>query len=448
MVVAAALVTVIGVAVGALSSSALQAEPRWLAGTVGAADPAPVLAALNDDAPAPSADALADRIDGLLDDNRLGSHVTASVVDVSTGDLLYDDGGDTPVVPASTTKLATGAAVLASRGPAYRIATRVVAGAEPGEVVIIGGGDSTLAVGSKSSYPGAARLDKLAAQVKKALGGTAPTKVTVDVSLYEGPTFSPAWISADLSAGYIANVTALMTNGARREPTSATQAARFDKPDLAAGQQFAKLLGLPASAVTVTDAAIDPDAEELGKVLSPPIANLVELMLLTSDNVLAEALARQVAVARGLPASFTGGAEATRDALTELGLSTSGFDLVDGSGMSHQNRLSAHLLTSIVAQAARDDQPALKPLITGLPVAAYSGTLTGRYQSSSSGKSAAGVVRAKTGTLTGVTTLAGLAVDADGRLLAFSIMADQADEQAGKAALDRVAAAIAGCGCS
>ncbi len=87
--------------------------------------------------------------------------------DVATGEALYDRGADRATVPASTTKLVTAATVLATRGPAYRIPTRVVAGANPGEVVLVGGGDPTLSIGAKGYFPGAARLDLLAAQVKK-----------------------------------------------------------------------------------------------------------------------------------------------------------------------------------------------------------------------------------------------------------------------------------------
>jgi serine-type D-Ala-D-Ala carboxypeptidase/endopeptidase (penicillin-binding protein 4) len=452
MVIAAVVVTALGVIGGSVSGNALRAEPRWLAGTIGSGAAGPVLAPLNADAPAPSQDALAARISGLLQDNRLGSHVTASVIDVATGELVFDDGAEAPAVPASTTKLATAAAVLFSRGPDYRIATRAVAGEKPGEVVLIGGGDPTLAAGAKMAYVGAGRLDKLAAQVKKAMGGTKPTRVIVDSSLYEGSTVGPAWAAVDLRDGYIANITALMTDGARKVPKAASQADRYDRPDLAAGQLFAKALGLPASSVTVTEQATDTKARKLGEVLSPPIASLVERMLLTSDNVLAEGLARQVALARGVPASFAGGAQATRDALDEMGIPTAGFGLVDGSGFSHLNHLSAQLLTSIVSMAAGDDQPTLRTIISSLPVAAYSGTLSGRYASASWGKSAAGVVRAKTGTLSGVTALAGLAVDADGRLLAFSIIADRAPGEHGEYqaqfVLDKVAAAIAACGCS
>jgi D-alanyl-D-alanine carboxypeptidase/D-alanyl-D-alanine-endopeptidase (penicillin-binding protein 4) len=451
MILLVVVVCALGVIGGSVSGSALRAEPRWLAGTLGSGAVGPVLGPLNDDAPAPSPEALAARIGGLLNDNRLGNHVTASVVDVATGESLFEDGGDSPAVPASTTKLATAAAVLTARGPDYRIATRAVSGDEAGEVILIGGGDPTLAVGAKMAYPGAARLDKLAAQVKKALGGTKPTKVTVDSSLFEGSTVGPEWASVDLQDGYIARITALMTDGARREPTPASKAARYDRPDLAAGQAFAKALGVPASRVTVTDRPTDPHARELGKVLSPTMASLVERTLLSSDNVMAEALARQVALASDMPASFAGGAQATRDALAELGVPTDGVDLVDGSGFSHENHLSTQALTAILALAAGDEHPELRTIISGLPVAAYSGTLINRYSSRNSGKSAAGVVRAKTGTLSGVSALAGIAVDADGRLLAFSLIADETNKEfatPSQMALDQVAAAIAACGCS
>ena len=282
-----------------------------------------------------------------------------------------------------------------------------------------------------------------------ALGDQAPTRVIVDNSAFSGSTAGPGWYDSDLKAGYIANITALMTDGARRKATSAApNAARYDRPDLAAGQLFARELGLPASAVTIRNGAAVEGARELGKVHSPTIASLVERMLLTSDNIVAEMLARQVALAKGMPGSFAGAAEAIREVLVELGLPIEGYGLVDGSGMSHGNRLSAGLLTAIVAKAASDDAPHLRSLITGLPVAAYSGTLYERYRSSSAGAKAAGTVRAKTGTLTGVTALAGLAVDAKGRLLAFALMADQAkDSYQGQFALDSAAAAIVTCGC-
>ncbi|MDT4935178.1 MAG: hypothetical protein QOK11_3070, partial [Pseudonocardiales bacterium] len=91
-------------------------------------------------------------------------------------------------------------------------------------------------------------------------------------------------------------------------------------------------------------------------------------------------------------------------------------------------------------------------IVTALPVAAWSGTLSGRYLRGSGATAGAGVVRAKTGTLTSVSSLAGFVHDADGRLLAFAVLADHVapgdgPTAAAEAALDRIAAALAGCGC-
>src|SRR4030095_12979152 len=89
-------------------------------------------------------------------------------------------------------------------------------------------------------------------------------------------------------------------------------------------------------------------AKVLGEVLSPTIARLVEIMLVDSDNVVAEAMARQAALAKGLPGSFSGGAQATAAALTELGVPASGVGLVDGSGLSDDNRVTANQLTAVL----------------------------------------------------------------------------------------------------
>jgi D-alanyl-D-alanine carboxypeptidase/D-alanyl-D-alanine-endopeptidase (penicillin-binding protein 4) len=418
-------------------------KAHWRDGTAPPAPP-PVLAAMDSQAPLPTETGVAAALSPLLHVQALGPHFTASVVDVSTGQSIYSSEQDAAMTPASTTKIATAATALAARGPAYRIQTRVVAGAQPGEVVIIGGGDPTLAVFPTSFYPGAARIDDLAAQVKKALGDTAPTKVTYDVSLYQGAGTGPGWDADATTGGSGAVITPLMTEGGRTKPTKYSD--RYAQPDMQAAQAFAKALGLAANAVAA--GAAPPGAKELGKVESAPLARLVEFMLQESDNVLADALARQVALAKNQPASFEGAASAMKGVLQELGLPVTGFGLVDGSGFSRNDRLSPALLTGILAMAARADRGDLHAIFSGLPVAAYSGTLALRFTKSQEGASAAGLVRAKTGTLTGVNSLAGIVVDADGRTLAFAFMADQTTNATQAViALDRVAAALAACGC-
>jgi D-alanyl-D-alanine carboxypeptidase/D-alanyl-D-alanine-endopeptidase (penicillin-binding protein 4) len=410
--------------------------------------PAPVLGDDLGAAPAPTASGVAKALAARLADPRLGGRVSAQVMDVGSGAVLYDNSGSRPAVPASTAKLMTAAALLAVARPDDRFTTRVVAGTKPGEVVLVGGGDPTLsaaAPGKPTSFPGAARLSDLAALARQASPNKI-TKVLVDTSRYAGPRIGTGWDPGDVSAGYVAPITALMADVGRTDPASTAEPAnRSTTPELAAAAVFAARLGLPADAVAA--GAARPRAPVLATVRSAPVGRLIEQMLLASDNVLAETLARQVAVAEKLPASFTGAAAAVRRVLTRLGVPTTGMAMLDGSGLSPEDRVAPATLVGLLRVVASVDHPTLHTLVPGLPVGGYDGTLDRRYTSGPSAV-AAGSVRAKTGTLNGVDSLAGVVADRDGRLLVFAFLADRVDSALpAEDALDEAAAALAGCGC-
>ncbi|WP_085066912.1 D-alanyl-D-alanine carboxypeptidase/D-alanyl-D-alanine endopeptidase [Catenuloplanes japonicus] len=432
--------------------------------------PQPVLVANTNGAPMPSPQAVQAAIGALVTNGELGPGVHAAVVDVATGTELYGYQQSDPATPASTTKLVTAAAALTARGTGYRIPTRVVAGSAPGEVVLIGGGDPTLAIDGTATYRGAARLDELAEQVRTALGGAPVSRVLVDSTLYTGPAVSPSWDSDVVSAGYGAPITALMTNGARVNPKAASGAQRQTDPDLSAGKAFAALLGdgVTVGRGTATSSAAQATPQvsasagttgiapgiELGRVESPTMLRLVEVMLTNSDNVVAEALARQVAIAGGQPASFEGGAAATRALITGFGLPVDGFGLTDGSGLSRDNLISPALLTALVRLAADGSHPELGAMFSGLPVGGWSGTLDDRFRDPAppESRAGAGTVRAKTGSLDGVNALAGVVTTADGRLLAFALLADEVpfktlSKWQAEWKLDRIASVLASCGC-
>jgi D-alanyl-D-alanine carboxypeptidase/D-alanyl-D-alanine-endopeptidase (penicillin-binding protein 4) len=422
--------------------------PRWRPGTAPSAPP--ILAAVSTGAQAPTTAGLTTVLRPLLADPGLGTHTAISVIDATTGESLFSGGGETASTPASTAKLITATTVLTARDPAYRLKTRAVAGTEPGDVVLIGAGDPTLAAGKVGTYPDAARLPDLAAQVKTALGDTQPTRVVVDSSLFEGPGFGPGWDDDIPTGGSAAAITSLMTDGGRVDPTRVRGSSkRYVQPDLAAGQAFATALGISGR---VSAGKAPEGAKELGAVESPPLIRLVDMMLTESDNVIAECLARQVALARNERASFDGAAAAMRAVIGELGLTATEDGLVDGSGLSRTDRLTPSLLADILALATKSDRPQLRSVFGGLPVAGYSGTLRERYRSPGAGGAAAGLVRAKTGTLRRVSAIAGIVVDTDGRTLAFAVLADgvavgQTATTASQQALDRIAAALATCGC-
>jgi D-alanyl-D-alanine carboxypeptidase/D-alanyl-D-alanine-endopeptidase (penicillin-binding protein 4) len=158
-------------------------------------------------------------------------------------------------------------------------------------------------------------------------------------------------------------------------------------------------------------------------------------------------MARQVAIAAHKPASFAGASSAVTSELAALGLPMAGVHIVDGSGISHLNTLTPDLLTALLSYDAQPDHARFHALFSGLPVAGWSGTLQNRYLSTTASP-AAGALRAKTGTLDGVSALAGTVIDSSGRVLSFAVMADKIpDGLDAPAAEDAIGAVLYRCGC-
>jgi D-alanyl-D-alanine carboxypeptidase/D-alanyl-D-alanine-endopeptidase (penicillin-binding protein 4) len=424
-------------------SAAHGATPTALA----AATAAPSAGPTTGPAPAePNPAAVAHALDAALADPALGGRVLVDVVDAQTGDVLDGREPTAAAAPASTAKLLTAAALLSVRAPTTRLTTRVVAGSGS-TIVLVGGGDPTItsaAAGQPGAYADAARLSDLAAQVKAAHRQVA--QIVVDDGLFTGPTISPGWGPGDAPSEFAAPITAVMADGGRAAPDDTI---RSGQPDIAAGQALASLLGVPGIPVTLGSATAG--AKVLARVQSPQLSELVAQMLQPSDNVIAECLARQVAIARHQPASFTGAAGAIRTVLSGLGVDV-GSGMTDGSGLAAGDRLTPTALAGVLRLVVGTANPSLRAIVTALPVAGWSGTLTDRFVPGTDSARGAGVVRAKTGTLTGVSALAGLVHDADGRQLVFAMIADQvAPSGAGtvdaEAALDVVASTLARCGC-
>ncbi|HVN13721.1 MAG TPA: D-alanyl-D-alanine carboxypeptidase/D-alanyl-D-alanine-endopeptidase, partial [Kineosporiaceae bacterium] len=204
--------------------------------------------------------------------------------------------------------------------------------------------------------------------------------------------------------------------------------------------------GISVTGSVVRAKAPDGGAE-LARGESATIGDLVEHALTDSDNTIAEALARVVAVTAGRQATFADGGVAVLDRVDLLGVPVAGAHLSGGSGLGSGNQVSADTLARLLVLAASPAHPELRPLLTGLPVAGASGTLSDRF-SATRERVGLGLVRAKTGTLTGVSSLAGTVVDADGRQLGFVLLAPRvASTLAARTALDAAASALAACGC-
>lgn len=390
------------------------------------------------------------RLDRLLTSGPLGDAPGALVVDALSGAVLLERDPATPRTPASVLKLVTAAATVMSLDPQQRLRTRVVTGAGRGEVVLVGAGDTTLTADPDPRLrPRRARLADLAAATADALRAAGAAggrvRVSVDDTLFAGPAVPPDWPASYTSSGVVAPVSALTLDGGRVDPAGDVRAA---DPALHTGRRFGQLLraeGLSVGRrVDRTQAA--PSASELAAVESPTVAELVELMLASSDNDLAEALLRLAAVARDRPATFAGGTAVAADVLAELGVTTTGVQLLDGSGLARGSRLPPRTLAELFVVAAGERTPAaLDVLHSGLPVAGFSGTLSQRFLAGIT-RDGAGIVRAKTGTLTGVSTLAGVTTVRD-RPVAFVVMSDGVtDTLAARSVLDRFAATVASAG--
>ena len=422
-----------------------------------------VLASGTADGTLPTASGLRTALASPLSAAALGGQVSVVVADPASGRMLLSEDGERLSTPASTTKLVTSVAALAVLGANATFTTRVVHGPTPDGIILVGGGDPTLAVNRfpVQDYPQPATLAHLAAATARALKSEGRTTVSVgfDTSLYTGPALAPGWPEAYVTTGDVTPIVSLEVDQGRLTTAGTPEDSddpynlrpRSTDPAGTAASSFTALLTADGIHVTGSPIAQTAPAHASGiaSVSSPPLSAIVEQMLQESNNVIAENLARQVAVATGQPASFSGAAAAVTRELRRLGV-RSGLHLVDGSGLSPQDAIAPATLVKALELATADTR--LRALLAGLPVAGFSGTLSaGQSVFSGIDGAALGSVRAKTGNLSTVAALAGLVTDKNGTTLVFAFMADQIPAagmlQAAANAINEAAAALANCGC-
>jgi D-alanyl-D-alanine carboxypeptidase/D-alanyl-D-alanine-endopeptidase (penicillin-binding protein 4) len=384
-----------------------------------------------------------------LGDPDLGRHVVATVAPLGPGrPVMLGDGR--PAVPASTTKVVTSAAALLALGPDHTFDTTVVR-AGPRRIVLVGGGDPFLsrapaAAGEEAPYPPRADVVTLAGQTAAALRQQGVRRVAVqyDAGLFTGPAESPQWEPDYVPDGVVAPVSSLWVDEGR----PAEGLGRVADPALAAAQAFAAALA--AAGIRVAGPPAPGTAPEAGETLaraaSAPLSQVVERVLLVSDNEAAEVLLRHVGREVTGDGSFEGGRRGVTRVLREAGVRLPGTTLYDGSGLSRRSRMTPAALVGVLRLAV--DRPEIGAVLTGLPVGGFSGSLADRFLAGP--VEGRGRVRAKTGTLTGVASLAGIATDVSGRPMVFVLMADRVARLKGtdaEVALDAAAAALGACRC-
>ena len=411
--------------------------------------PAPA-SAVDDSAPTPTK--IPEEVDAILKDAKVKGF-GIEVRDGLSDDVLYAKDETKARTPASVTKVLTAAAALETIGGQARLKTTTSFDASTDTVTLTGGGDPLLSAGESDpgSVNGHGGLKTLAEQTAESLKSknVAEVALNLDTSRYSGEDFSPGWERADIAKGVITPIQPLIIDSGYVGSKDRAWRGRSDKPAEDAFSTFEK--ELKKAGITVTDSsdagdqAADENAEPLAEVESATLSEIVEFALVHSDNVVAEVLGNEVAIAQGEPGSIEAGPEAVLAALGDsLDLGT--IHLEDTSGLSYENRISPHDLTTILqASVVADDS--LAGLISYFPVGGLTGTLTERLTED---ENAAGTVHAKTGTLSTVTSLAGGVLDAEGRYLVFSLQIDDVDKDKileARKTVDDVVTVLANCGC-
>lgn len=363
------------------------------------------------------------------------------VVDASSGTTLAQSGATTALIPASTMKLLTALAVTHALDPAQRFDTRVVE-TTPGTIVLVGGGDPYLSSEPVTTgWPRPASLAELADATVARLKASGRSSVTLgyDDSLFQGPGWTPRW--EDVFKVDQTDVSALMVDHGQNQTTKVF--SRTPAPDAAA--VFAAALTGRGIAVTGPPTPAKGSGTELARVSSLPALTLMRLCLLRSDNVGTEMMARHVAIAQGRPATLEGGWAAVEAHLKASGVWQDGTVISDASGVSRDNRVPPATLAAAARLVAT--APEYRVLLDGLPVAGATGTLRDRYTTPPT-LPGRGIVRAKTGGLRDVSTLAGFATTRDGQVVVFAFMSNAfTNGDQARAWIDSSTSVIAGCGC-
>ncbi len=409
------------------------------------------------------------------------SNVGIKIVSVTTGEVLYEADADKLYHPASTMKLLTAATALVKLEPNYRFHTTLYADnieddRVRGNVYLKGRGDPLLATEDLAEM-----VETLAQFGAKEIDGD----IVVDDTYFDDVPMGKGWMWDDGPiGGYYSHQSALtinhngvtvivspgaevgepvrvkldppteymkIVNDATTITASEDAALHFERqtmpvpgnvlmirgsmavnhgearrkvdivnPSMYCGALFRETLtqsGITVQGV-IRQGVVANDATEIAVNASPPLSLIVRKMNKRSDNLIAELLLKTIGAEMiGLPGTSQKGLRVINEFLTETGMAKTRSMLADGSGVSRYNLLSASTLTNLLVYMFKDFS-VMPEYLTSLPVAGVDGTLSWRMKESE----AEGILRAKTGTMRGVTTLAGYAMTADGEILAFAML--------------------------
>jgi PBP4 family serine-type D-alanyl-D-alanine carboxypeptidase len=449
------------------------------------------------------------QLDAILQDSSLSQTRTGiKIVSLQTDEILYARDNQLLFHPASNMKLLTTAAALRQLGPNFRYQTEVRAdtaaladSAIRGNIYLKGYGDPSLR--SQDLWGMVLKLKELG--VKRIRGD-----LICDETYFDDLYFGAGWMIDDVSSWYWPPVSALTVNrncvtvtaapgtnsgdplqvklhpptayvkienfGATVDSTDSLQIKKFKverkwrqqentivieggmarhsepeefdievvEPALYAGALFSEILKSENILFEgkILTGALPDTTTLLATHTSAPLSHLIQHTNKISDNLYAELLLKTIGAAtRGAPGTAEKGLFAIRQFFAEIGIDTTAFSLADGSGVSRYNLITPDQIIELLKTMYRDFRVQAE-FLASLPIAGVDGTLAGRMK----GTAAEGKLRAKTGSLSGVSALAGYTTTGDGEPLAFSIIMQHFVVPTSKirALQDRIGAAISG----
>jgi serine-type D-Ala-D-Ala carboxypeptidase/endopeptidase (penicillin-binding protein 4) len=370
--------------------------------------PTPLLSARRTPAPLAS-----DRREDLLVD---AAQVLATAVDggscmaMGLNDrLIAGANTTTPVIPASNLKVIVAAAAVEILGAGTVFTTKVVGpapvnGVIDGDVYLVGGGDPVLSeqwyteiTPSHLRPPINTTSAEALADAIVAAGVTSITgSVIGDGSRYDDERYPPGWSDSIRASLDGVAVGALVVND-----SVGRSGALGSDPAASAASTITRLLGDRGVDVggQATTGIAPPDAAALATVTSQPLSAIVNEMLVTSDNLTAEMLVKEIGLSVNARGTRVDGLQVIVDRLAQWGIPTDAVVLTDGSGLSRENRLTCEVLLAVLQRGASTDVVG-----AGLATAGQDGsTLDGKFEQ----EGLAGVLQAKTGSLREVKGLTG-----------------------------------------
>ncbi len=349
----------------------------------------------------------------------------------------------TALAPASTMKIITAASALMTVGPDFRFTTRVEAapdtkgpgGTINGPAYLIGAGDPMLSTRaySRANFSGLGTpIDDLARDIREKGTTRITGGVVVDETLFDRQRMGPLWKSS-----YRHECPPL--SGIATNQNRADNGANVSSPAIAAGQRLVAALRRQGVQVTgpVRAGRDVPGGDILGQVRSKPMSRILGYMNATSDNFTAEILTKGVGAYGTGTGSTPAGTRRAEELMRERGVITASDDFIDGSGLSHSNRVSAATLVGVLKDAQANPQWG-RVLIDSMPQGGE-GTLIRRLK----GPAVRYRVHAKTGYINGVASLAGTVTSKAGVPYAFAFLMNTSDIGGAQKAMDRAVTLLA-----